>query len=157
MRIVPERSRLVQALSVIALFVAGPVAARGASATLSPNSAVVAAVAPFGFGLVMFFGILFWVGLGIVTVLTGGIVQLARGRAPVGRAMGPDERLVPPGYLSFVVLGGVVGTTLGVLGAVLSDASPLRSLSGWLGLGLTYGAGLWAAARSGFLPFPEED
>lgn len=157
MRTVPARTRAVQIPTILAAFVAGPLAAYLMSPTLSPGSTVIAAVAPFAFGLVLFLGILLWVGFGVITVITGGLVRIARGRGGVRQKVGPGEMLVPAGSPSFVLLGGLVGAGLGSVGWLLSDVPFLTGFGGWLGLGLAYGAALWMAAHNGFLPFPEDD
>lgn len=156
MRTVPARPLAVQLLGVVGALVAGPLLASLLSPRLSPGSGVIAAVAPMLFGLVLFFGILLWVGLGLFTALLAGLGRLVRG-ARFAQSTGAGERLVPPGYLAFVLLGGLAGLGLGVAGALLSPAALLPSIGGWLAAGLGYGALLWGAAHWGYLPFPEED
>lgn len=144
-------------MTILGGFVAGPLAACYLAPRLSPGSALVQAIAPFSFASVLFFGILLWVGLGVMTVLTGGLVRKARGKGPAGQTVDPAHRLVPPGYGSFLVLGGLVGAGMGAVGGVLSTASFAVAFFGWLGLGLAYGTVLWSAAHNGYLPFPDDD
>lgn len=156
MRTVPERSNAVRIVTILVAIFAGPAVANFVAPTLSPGSALVEFFAPFSFAFVLVAGIFFWIGLGIVTVLSGGLIQMARGQRSELRVEEGD-RLVPPGYVAFVVLGGLVGGVLGVAGGLLSDAGIVPSLAGWLALGLGYGGALWLAAHHGYLPFPEDE
>ena len=156
-RTVPDRSTTVQVLTILAGFVAGPLAAYALAPRLSPGSDLIRAIAPFSFASVLFFGILFWVGLGVITVLTGGLLRKAKGKGPAGQTVDPEHRLVPPGYGSFIALGGLVGGAVGAVGALLSSGSFATAFVGWLGLGLAYGTVLWSAAHHGYLPFPDDD
>jgi len=156
-RTVPDRSTAVQILTILTSFLAGPLAAYSLAPRLSPGSGFIQAIAPFSLASVLFFGILLWVGLGVITVLTGGLLRKAKGKGPAGQTVAPEHRLVPPGYRSFIVLGGLVGGTMGTIGAVLTTGSFATAFFGWLGLGLAYGTVLWSAAHHGYLPFPDDD
>lgn len=156
MRIVPERGTATRIVALLGLLAAGPLVANMLAPTLSPGSGLVHFFSPFVFGLVMVGGIFLWVGLGVVTVLSGGLIRMASGRR-TGVKIEAGQRLVPPGYIGFAVLGGVAGAALGVAGAAFSDGALVTSLGGWLALGLAYGACLWLAAHQGYLPFPDDD
>lgn len=157
MRTVPERSNAVRILSVLVAFIAGPLSAYHMAPLLSPDSGFVHAIAPLVFALIMFFGILLWIGLGVIKVLMGGFRHKARRKETIDQPETSGRRLVPPGYKSFIVLGILIGTLLGIIGGVLSSASFSSALVGWIGLGLAYGMLLWLGAHHGYLPFPDDD
>ena len=155
MRVVPDRSGVVQMVVVLGGFLVGPLLALAASAALAPESQVVQAVAPFAFAAVFAGGVVVWTGLGVVVVVVKGVWSLLRGRRPGPDGARSGDLLVPPGYRAFPVLGVLVGLGVGVL-STLVGATPIPvSLAAWVGLGLGYGGALWAAAHHGYLPFPE--
>lgn len=157
MRVVPERSPFAQLATVFGCFLLGPAAALLLSTVLIPQSGFVQAVAPIAFALIYFGGVLAWSGLGILLVVIRGLLRLARGKRPGWSSAESAERLVPPGYRSFVVLGGLVGALLGVTSGLVSEAPALAVGAAWLMAGLGYGFVLRAAAHHGYLPFPEPE
>jgi hypothetical protein len=64
---------------------------------------------------------------------------------------------VPPGYRIYVVLGVLLGLGVGLLAGLATDLVIVAALGAWGGLGLGYGAVLYAAAHHGYLPCPEPE
>ncbi len=111
----------------------------------------------FGFAAVFVGGTLLWMGLGVATVLTKAVWSLLRGRRPGPRATEAGETVVPPGYRAFVALGVLVGLGVGSICGLVAEVGVLAATGAWTLLGTIYGAGLWAAAHHGYLPFPEPE
>lgn len=156
-RVVPERSGVVHILVTMGGFVLGPLAAIWLSAGLAPESEVVQAVAPFAFAGVFAGGVLFWMGFGVAVVVVKAVWSLLRGRRPGPAGAGVDDRLVPPGYRAFPVLGVLAGLGVGLLSTLLGAAPAATSFGAWVGFGLAYGGALWLAAHHGYMPFPEPE
>lgn len=68
-----------------------------------------------------------------------------------------EDRVVPPGYRAFPVLGGLLGAIVGLTAGILTGLSVADAVGIWVGTGLAYGLALWLAAHHGYLPFPEPE
>lgn len=157
MRLVPERPASLQILTVFGGLLLGPWAALRTGLYLAPESDLVHTASVLGFALVFVGGTLFWAGLGIATVVLGGLWNLVRGRRPGPASLGTSDRIVPPGYRAYPVLGCGAGLLVGLLAGAVTDL-PIRTAAAvWALLGLVYGGLLWAAAHHGYLPFPEPE
>jgi len=157
MRIVPERRPWIQLLTVVLAFTFGPLLGLRLGMALTPASDLVQAVGVFAFLLIFVAGTLFWSGLGIVVVIGGGLLKLLRGRRPGVEGLEATDRVVPPGYRVFPILGGVLGGGVGVLAGLVSGWGVGAAACVWGAAGLAYGLGLWWAAHHGYLPFPEPE
>lgn len=156
-RTVPRRSGWLQLLTVAGLMVGGPYMGLRLATGLTPESDVVQAVSPLAFGVILAGGLLIWMGVGIVSVVAAFVWSLLRGRNPREGAPGREEAIVPPGSRIFIVLGVVLGGAAGCLAGLLGDRGFLVPAGIWSAAGAAYGTALWAAARSGYLPFPEPE
>ena len=154
MRSVPERPALLTLLVLFGCFVAGPVLGLQLGARFSPDSELGQLASTFAFPLAFFAGLLLWLGLGVATVLFGGLRNLLLGR-PRAQGLAHTEALVPPGYGAFVVVSVLVAGGAGLLVWLLSDAGFLVTLSSYAGAGGLYGLALYGLAHHGYLPFPE--
>ena len=160
-RAVPERAPLLQIGTVFGAFLLGPLAGLRLAMLLTPESELVQSLSVFAFAGVLVAGMVLWMGFGIVSVVLSALGRIVPGRVP-GRAPGPSsptaaDRIVPPGYRSFVVLGPVLVGPVGVLAGVVSDLSVVAGGLAWGLAGLAYGWALWWAAHGGYLPFPEPE
>lgn len=156
MRYVPERSPLFQIVAVFGGFLLGPWAALQTGLLLAPESGVVHTVSVFAFALVFAGGSLLWAGIGIVTVVGRGLWSLARGRRPGPPSLQVSDRIVPPGYRAYVVLGCIAGVGVGLVAGLVTGLSIVQGVAAWTGVGLLYGMLLWALAHYGYLPFDPE-
>ncbi len=158
MRIVPDRPAALQITSVFGGFFLGPYLALRMSMHFTPGSELVQTTSVLGFALVFVGGTLVWTGLGIAAVVLRAFRSLLRGRLPGSDLpIRADDRIVPPGYGSYVVLGLLAGAGVGSTAAVASELTWAAALALWTAAGLGYGLLLWAAARHGYLPFHEPD
>ena len=157
MRTVPDRPASVHVLTVLGCFFLGPVLGILLSTALTPDSVVIQAFAPFAYAGIFFFGVLAWVGLGIVALVLALVRGVFSRKAREKIRSSAQGRMVPPGYRSFVVLGGLVGGVLGLAGAWLSSGTVATVAAPFFGVGRAYGALLWASAHHGYLPFPDDD
>ena len=156
MRVVPERAPWLQTVAVFGGFFIGPFAALRVAALQAPGSELVQTVGVLAFAMVFAGGAVVWLGLGLAAVIVRFFASLVRGRAPAPETPAARDRLVPPGYAVFVMLGVAAGSSVGVLAGVATDLSiPLATVT-WALLGLGYGLLLWAAAHHGYLPFDPE-
>lgn len=156
MRVVPERSPWAQIVTVLILMCVGPVLGLALAVYLAPDSDVVQVLSPMAFGVTFVGGLLLWMGLGIVAVVGRFLILVARGRL---RAEAPSrtERLVPPGYRVFPILGGVLGAGMGLLAGLLTTLTVVVAVGAWAATGVAYGWVLRRAAHEGYLPFPEPE
>src|SRR5690606_2494551 len=97
MRLVPQRSPVLQIAAVFGGFFVGPWSALQAGLYLAPASDLVQSAGVFTFALVFVGGTLLWTGFGIATVGIRGLWRLAHGRRPGPASARPSDRLVPPG------------------------------------------------------------
>jgi hypothetical protein len=156
-RVVPERPFGLQILAVFGGFLIGPYAAYRVSLSLSPGSELVETVGTLAFISVFLGGTVLWMGLGVATVGFRTLWSLVRGKRPRSATVTERERLVPPGYRSYVVLGLVIGVAVGLLAALATEATLAAAVSAWSVLGTVYGLILWLCAHHGYLPFPEPE
>jgi hypothetical protein len=157
MEAVPARSPALVMATVFGGFVAGPLLGFGLSHGLAPGSELAAVASPLALVLTFAGGMLLWFGLGVVTVIGGGLLRMLRGRAPWKRAVRPDEEAVPSGHGAFLFLGVGLGLAAGV---VVGSASPANASFAFVciahtAVGAAYGGALRELARRGYLPFPE--
>lgn len=157
MRVVPERSPWLQIATVFGGFLIGPLAALRLSQALVPESDLLQTASTFGFALVFVGGTLLWTGIGLVTVVVGGLWNLLRGRVPGPKGLRSCDRIVPPGYRAFIVLGVAFGLVLGLLAGLATAFSVPAAVAIWTAAGLAYGVVLWMAAHHGYLPFLEPE
>lgn len=157
MRVVPERSPWLQIVTVFGGFLLGPYTGLRIGLALTPESDLVQTMSVFGMALIFVGGLLLWMGLGIVTVVVSFLWRVVRGRRPGPAKLDAADRLVPPGYRAFVIVGVVMGALVGLLAAVATDLTLAPALSVWTLAGLAYGLVLWTAAHHGYLPFPEPE
>ena len=155
MRVVPERSPWLQLVAVFGGFFIGPYCALRASSVLSPGAEIVQTIAVFAFAFVFVAGMLLWMGLGVAKVVFRALGHLLPGRLPTPVREGPGERMVPPGYRVFLVLGMAAGAGIGVLTGVFTELAVSSAIALWTLLGTLYGGVLWFGAHHGHLPFPE--
>ncbi|HSG50221.1 MAG TPA: hypothetical protein VLA43_20510, partial [Longimicrobiales bacterium] len=148
MRVVPERSPWALIATTLVLMCAGPVVGLALAVFLAPDSDVVQVLSPLAFGVTFVGGLFLWMGVGIVAVVGRFFVLLARGRL---RAEAPKrtERLVPPGYRIFPVLGGVLGLGMGLLAGLLTPLTVMVAAGAWTAAGAAYGWVLRQAAHEG--------
>lgn len=156
-RAVPERAPLLQIGTVFGAFLLGPLAGLRLAMLLTPESGLVQSLSVFAFAGVLVAGMVLWMGLGIVAVVFSALGSIVRGRAPGREGLTAADRIVPPGYRSFVVLGPVLVGPVGVLAGLVSDLSVVAGGLAWGLAGLAYGWALWWAAHGGYLPFPEPE
>ena len=157
MRVVPERSPWLQLATVLGGFLVGPYAGLRLGVALAPGSDFVQTVSTFGMALVFVGGLLLWMGLGILTVVTSFLWRVVRGRRPGPERLAATDQLIPAGYRSFIGLGVAMGVLIGLIAAVASDLTLVPALAVWSLAGLGYGLLLSAAAHHGWLPFPEPE
>ena len=132
------------------LFLGGGVAGVGIARYLVAGSFVAQFVGLFTFPLPFVIGLQSWLGLAVGVAMWRTAV---RGPATPAEARGET----PAGSIVFVpvsvVFVGAVGLLVGLLGSSLGI---LATLGLYVLLGLGYGIACWIAARSGYLPFPNE-
>jgi hypothetical protein len=157
MRLVKERPPLLQILVVFGGFLVGPWASLQASLYLVPDSDLVQTVSVFAFTLVFVGGTLFWAGFGIASVVVAAVWRLVRGRLPGSPAPDAGDRIVPPGYRIYLILGCGAGLAVGLLAGVATDLTIETAMATWTMMGAAYGWLLWLAAHHGYLPFPEPE
>ena len=157
MRLVKERSPLLQVIVVFGGFLVGPWASLQTSLYLVPDSDLVQTVSVFAFAVVFVGGTLFWAGFGIATVVIAGVWRLVRGRLPGPPSREPGDRIVPPGYRIYLILGCGAGLAVGLLAGVATDLTIPAAMATWTIVGAVYGWLLWLAAHHGYLPFPEPE
>jgi hypothetical protein len=157
MRVVPERSPWAQLATVLACFFVGPFAGLRLGLRLAPESDLAQTVGVFALASVFVGGMVVWMGLGVVVVVGSGLLNLIRGRRPGPATLRATERLVPPGYRSFVILGVSLGAASGLLAGLVTPLGVGAAVLAWSALGTAYGVLLWAAAHYGWLPFPEPE
>lgn len=144
-------------MAVFGGFLLGPLASHRVSLFFAPDSELVQTASLFAFVLVFVGGTLIWMGFGIAAVVVRALVSLVRGRLPQPATSSSRKRLVPPGYHSYVILGAVLGATVGALAALVTDLGALKAIGVWGGLGIGYGLCLSLAAHHGYLPFAEPE
>lgn len=157
MRLVKEPSPFLQVIAVFGSFFIGPWAGLQTSLYLVPDSDLVQTVSVLAFGLVFVGGTLLWAGFGIAWVVVTGLWRLVRGRAYRPSSLPESDRVVPPGYRIYLVLGAAGGLGVGMLAGAITDLSMMRAVTTWTVVGLAYGWLLWLAAHHGYLPFPEPE
>lgn len=157
MRHVPARSPWLQLVAVFGGFLLGPWAAIQTSARLVPGSEFVQTTGALAFVLVFVGGTLLWAGLGILTLVVGGVWRVARGRAYAAAPLPRAALAVPPGYGAYIVLGIGAGFMVGVLAGVVSALTIATATAAWTTVGGLYGALLWLAAHHGYFPFREPE
>lgn len=153
MRIVPHRSPWAQMGTVLGGFLIGPYLALQLARALAPGSELIQTVSLFAFALVFAGGVVLWMGIGIVVVAASFFWKLLRGVSPRSGAPAPNDRIAPPGYRVFVLLGVLLGGAVGLLAGLVTDLSIVTAGAVWGAAGLGYGTLLWAAAHHGYLPF----
>ena len=139
-----------QAGVLAVLFLGGGGAGVFVSRYLAPASVVAQFVGLFTFPLPFVIGLQSWLGLAIGVAMWRTAVR--------GPATAADARAeTPAGSIVFVPISvafvGAVGLVIGILGSSLGI---LATLGLYVLLGLGYGTACWIAARSGYLPFPNE-
>jgi hypothetical protein len=149
MRRVPERSPWLQLATVFGAFLLGPWAGLQTGLLLAPQSDVVQTVSVFAFALVFLGGTLVWTGVGIASVVLGGLWNLVRGRWPGPASLQPSDRFVPPGYRAYIVLGCGAGGAVGLLAGIVTGLTIFEAAAAWTVVGALYGLLLWAAAHHG--------
>lgn len=157
MRTVPARPALTRIVTVFSAFALGPLASMIMASWLVPGSGFTETVASLALVLVFVGGTVIWMGFGVGAAVIRAAGRLGRGPRPRPATAADREDAVPQGYRVYTVLGGVLGTGVGLIAALTTDLGVLASLGAWGGLGLGYGALLTAAAHHGFLPFPEPE
>lgn len=157
MRAVPDRPWWAQLLTALAAMIGGPLLGLQMASALAPGSEVTQILGVLGFAAVLVAGAVLWMGLGIVTVVAGGLWKLVRGRSLRPEGLAAGETMVPPGYKVFLVLGPLFGGFVGLSAGLLSDLTVISAVAIWTGAGFGYGAALWLAAHHGYLPFPEPE
>lgn len=157
MRVVPERAPWLQIATVFGGLLIGPYAGFRVSRFLAPDSGLVETASILGLAFVFVAGMVLWMGLGVATVLVGFVWRIARRRRPGPGFLGRGDRLVPPGYRAFVVLGVISGILVGLIAGLVTELRVPAALGAWTVLGLGYGLLLWTAAHHGYLPFPEPE
>jgi hypothetical protein len=157
MRVIPERSPWAQLAAVVAGFFVGPFSGLRLALWLAPDSDLVQTVSVFAFASVFVGGMLVWMGLGLVVVVVSGLANLVRGRRPGPPSLRSGDRIVPPGYRSFVILGFLLGCATGLLAGLATGLSVGAAVLAWASVGIGYGLLLSAAAHFGLLPFPEPE
>lgn len=155
MRSVPERPVLLSFCVFMGAFVFGPFLGIQLGGHFAPDSELAQVASVFAFPLAFFAGLLFWMGLGVFTVVLGALRNLLRGRLPKAEGLEPSRALVPPGYGSFVVFSLLSTAAAGLLAGAFSDASVAVTLPAYAAAGAVYGLSLWLLAHHGYLPFPE--
>ena len=155
MRSVPERPAILTLAVLLGCFVVGPFLGLRLGSAMAPDSELAQVASVFAFPLAFFAGLLFWLGLGVVTVLVGGVWNLVRGRIPSADSLDPTETLVPPGYGSFPLFSILFCGVSGLLVALVSPVPLLSAVAVYGGAGAAYGLLLWLLAHHGYLPFPE--
>lgn len=156
MRGVPERAPLLQIGAVFGGFLLGPLAGLRLAMVLAPGSDLVQSLSVFAFAGVFAGGLVVWSGLGIVRVVLSALGRILR-RRRLGAAITTSDRIVPPGYRAFLVLGPLIAAPVGLVAGVVSDVSVLAGGAAWALAGWAYGWALWWAAHAGYLPFPEPE
>jgi len=138
-------------------FLLGPYVALQLGLLLTPRSDLVQTVGVLAFAMIFAGGALLWMGIGIVTVVASFIWKVLRGLSPRSGAPAPNNRIAPPGYRSFVILGILLGGAVGLFAGLVTDLSITTAAAAWGLAGLGYGLLLWAAAHHGYLPFLEPE
>lgn len=156
-RVVPERAPLLQIATVFAGLLLGPLGGLRLAMLLTPDSDLVQSLSVFAFVGVFATGLLVWMGVGVVTVVLASLRHIVRGRRPGAESLTAGDRIVPPGYSAFVLLGPLIACPVGLLAGLVSELSVVTGVVAWALAGLAYGWSLWWVARAGYLPFPEPE
>ena len=155
MRTAPQRNPWLVFAASASCLVGGPILGSLVATFGAPASAIAQWLSPLAFVLAFVLGELIWFGLGVVSVVAGGVARRLRGRLR-SDAPDPNAELIPPGYRAFLPVSILLGGLAGLVAAVTQDAG-----SGWpiaaahVAAGFAYGASLRAAAHHGYVPFPE--
>jgi hypothetical protein len=155
MRCVPERPVSTTFFTLIGSFVAGPFIGLRLGLYLAPDSELAQVASTFAFPLAFCAGLVFWLGLGVASVILGALPNLLRGKRPPAAHLDASQALVPPGYGSFVVFSVLGAGAAGVCVGLLSQASLPTALACYGAAGTLYGVALRTLAHHGYLPFPE--
>lgn len=154
MNVVRRRSEGVQALTLVGVFILGPLLGIALASVVAPQSGVVGMVSALTFPLVAFGGLMAWLGLAVLSLLLDLLMCLLRREWP-DRA-GADEFVVPRGHGAFLWMGLGGGVLAGLIAGAASVTWPLFAATlAYALVGVVYGALLDRLARAGWLPFPD--
>lgn len=157
MRSVPARSVWLTVMVLMGSFIAGPLLGAALGERFAPDSVLAQFVSFFVFPIAFVAGVGFWLGLGVLAVVSGALFNLLRGRRPAIVELAASDTLVPPGYGAFVVFSVMASGSAGLLIGLLSEAALLSTVAAYTIWGAMYGVALWLLAHHGYLPFPEPE
>jgi len=147
---VPGRPVWHQVGVLAVLFLGGGAAGVGLSRYLVPGSFLAQFLGLFTFPVPFVVGLQAWLGLAVG-------VAMWRTAAHGPARPGEQRTEIPAGAIAFIPVSvacvGTIGLLVGLLGSSLGI---LATLGLYVLLGVGYGTACWLAARSGYLPFPNE-
>jgi hypothetical protein len=144
-------SKLLSFFLTLGFFFGGAALGAALASWCAPKSALATVTSFLAFPLAMFLGFPAWLGSAFITLIFNWTHR--RKSNEMQRA----GAFIPPGSWVFlpVSLGVIV-----VAGLIVAIVAERTSFFGTLGIytifAAAYGAGMWRAARTGLLPFPDE-
>jgi hypothetical protein len=153
---VPSRSPALILMSAFASFAGGPALGCFVADWAAPGSELAQLVSPLAFTLAFVGGLMLWLGIGVLSVVSGALYRLVRGHRHWRLRSPSATAFVPPGYGLFLPLALGFGLAAGVVAGLVPQAiSFWLSCAAHLIAGAAYGGALRALARHGYLPFTE--
>lgn len=143
-----------QVVILLGVLILGPLLGMALAALIAPESGVVGMVSALTFPVVLFGGLVLWLGIGVLSRVLELLLCLLRREWPQGARA--DEVLVPVGHRAFIPLGVVAGLGTGFVAWAGSVDWSLPAVLCVHALATGgYGVLLDRLGRFGLLPFPE--
>jgi len=154
MHLARRHSAGTQLVTLIGVLLLGPGIGTAMAALVAPESGVVGMVSALVFPVVLFGGLVLWLGAAVLSLVLELLLCLVRREWPGGAAA--DEMLVPPGHRAFIGLGAALGAVAGLVAwaGSIGWSLPL-AVAVYAVAGAGYGLLLDRLGHAGLLPFPE--
>jgi hypothetical protein len=150
----PKRPLVLRLLTLAITLVGGAVVGQLLAERLAPDSQLAVIPSFVLLPAILVIGFHTWLGVAVILLIPRLFGRAAR-RPP---AIAADRQFVPPGAWTFLPVGTVFGLGAGLaIGFLFAAGSALYAAAAYWAAGTIYGAALWFLARTGYLPFPEEE
>jgi hypothetical protein len=141
----------------ILLFFGGGWAGAMITDSVAPDGVISALIGFMMLPLAFITGYYFWIGLAFLSLLIYWIRRLF-GSKKHDDAMLQRLSEIPPGSYVFLINSVIISGICGTIIALASSDEPFLYTTGlYLATGTLYGLLCWTFARTGLLPFPEEN